>query len=156
MARPSLPDRLPWLEREPGQFMGRGHPAGDFLEAYDWKLLEESPGRLRVDVHVADAVRNPLGQVFGGFTPTYIDLIALYTMRSILTEEERERREVYATSTMHVDYLEPLVGPRFRVESEVAKRRNRSVWVHMRFLQEDELAVFAAVAMRAVPNGPRS
>jgi hypothetical protein len=26
-------------------------------------------------------VRNPRGQLFGGFTPTYVDLVALFTVR---------------------------------------------------------------------------
>ena len=28
-----------WRNPEPGRVIGRGHPAGDFLEAYDWHLL---------------------------------------------------------------------------------------------------------------------
>ena len=37
-----------WHQRQPGQLIGKGHPAGDFLEAYRWTVLEERPGLLRV------------------------------------------------------------------------------------------------------------
>ena len=135
--------------------MGRGHPAGDFLEAHDWKVLEDTPGRLVLDVHLADRVRNPLGQVFGGFTPTYVDLVALYTVRSKLVTEEGQRPlEVHATSSMRIDYLEPLVGPRFVIESQLIKLRGRSRWVETRFVDRGELAVFALTTLRAIPNRP--
>ena len=70
-----------WTTTEPGRVIGRGHPAGDFLEAWAWDLLEEDEGHIRVLAHLPDHVRNPRGQVFGGFTPTYVDLIALLTVR---------------------------------------------------------------------------
>src|SRR5262249_47203634 len=71
-----------WASRRPGQLLGKGHPAGDFLEAYDWHVLEESPGVLRIRAHLPAHVRNPRGQLFGGFTPTYVDLVALFTVRA--------------------------------------------------------------------------
>ena len=33
--------RRPWMEVEPSRLIGRGHAAGDFLEAYLWTVLEE-------------------------------------------------------------------------------------------------------------------
>jgi hypothetical protein len=30
-----------WAERKPGQLIGMGHPAGDFLEAHAWTMIEE-------------------------------------------------------------------------------------------------------------------
>lgn len=152
MARPDLPTHRPWLEREPGQLVSKGHPAGDFLEAWAWKVLEESAGRLILDVHVADSVRNPLGQVFGGFTPTYVDLVALFTVRAAQPRDDSALREVLATSSMRVDYLEPLMGPRFRIESEVIKQRGRSHWVQTRFIDDGKLAVFALTTLRAIPR----
>ena len=56
--------------------------AGDFLEAYDWTVLEERVGFLRLDAGLPDHVKNPRGQLFGGFTPTYVDLVALNTVRA--------------------------------------------------------------------------
>ena len=37
----------PWLPAPAGRLMGRGHPAGDFLEAYHWRVLEAEPGGLQ-------------------------------------------------------------------------------------------------------------
>jgi acyl-coenzyme A thioesterase PaaI-like protein len=140
------------MEREPGQLIGRGHPAGDFLEAYDWKVLLEEPGKLHLDVHVAPAARNPLGQVFGGFAPTYVDLVALFTVRASLPRDDDSLKEILATANMRVDFMEPLVGPRFRIESERVKQRGRNHWVQTRFLQNDELALFALTTLRAIPR----
>ena len=151
MARPDLPKQRPCMQREPGQLIGRGHPAGDFLEAYKWKVLEESPGHLHLDVHVSESVRNPLGQVFGGFTPTYVDLVALFTVRAGRSRDDDSIREVLSTANMRVDYLEPLLGPRFVIESQVIKQRGRSHWVETRFIDHGELAVFALTTLRAIP-----
>src|SRR5439155_10530726 len=78
----SEPNLRPWASPPPGRLVGRGHPAGDFLEAWAWDLLERGEGHVRVSAHLPDHVRNPRGQLFGGFTPTYVDLIALFTVRS--------------------------------------------------------------------------
>src|SRR5919112_62742 len=71
-----------WTAPPPGRLLGKGHAAGDFLEAWAWDLLEEGPGHLRLEAHLPDHVRNPRGQLFGGFTPTYVDLVALFTVRA--------------------------------------------------------------------------
>ena len=51
------PFRRAWAERAPGQLIGKGHPAGDFLEAWRWKVLEEKPGLLRIRAHLPDLVK---------------------------------------------------------------------------------------------------
>ena len=76
---PSEPIARPWITTDPKRVVGRGHPAGDFLEAWAWEVLEEGDATLRVSAHLPDRVINPRGQLFGGFTPTYVDLIALLT-----------------------------------------------------------------------------
>jgi len=140
-----------WSERKPGQLIGRGHPAGDFLEAHAWQVLEESPGFLRIRAHVPEQVKNPRGQVFGGFTPTYVDLVALFTVRAGEPEREARFRTWLATTNIRVDYFEPIVGPEFVMESRLVKRRGRTVFVETRFLDGDDvLAVFATTTMREV------
>jgi acyl-coenzyme A thioesterase PaaI-like protein len=119
--------------RPPGRLMNRGHPVGDFLEAHDWDLLEERRGFLRLRVHLPERVRNPRGQLFGGFTPTYVDLIALLTCRA--GESWEGPRHWLATMNMHVDYLEPITDG-FRVESRLLRKRGRTCWVETRFLDE--------------------
>jgi acyl-coenzyme A thioesterase PaaI-like protein len=140
----------PWATTEPGRLVGRGHPAGDFLEAWAWDLLEEADGYVRVSAHLPDHVRNPRGQLFGGFTPTYVDLIALFTVRSRATRAAGRGFGWLATTSMRVDYFEPIVGPKFILESRREKQRGRTYFVVTKFFQDDELAVLATTTMREV------
>ena len=136
-----------WRNPEPGRLIGRGHPAGDFLEAYDWRLLDVRPGYLKVAAGLPDHVRNPRGQLFGGFTPTYVDMVALMTVHA--GEDRSARPQTWlATTNMRVDYFEPIVGPTFVIESELEKRRGRTCFVITRFFQDDELAAHAVTTMR--------
>ena len=125
--------RRVFVDRPPGRLMNRGHPVGDFLEAHAWDLLEERRGFLRLRIHLPAQVKNPRGQLFGGFTPTYVDLIALLTCRS--GESPEAPRRWLATMNMHVDYLDPITDD-FRVESRLLRRRGRTCWVETRFLDE--------------------
>ena len=139
-----------WRQREPGRLIGKGHPAGDFLEAYNWDLLEERAGYLKVRCHLPEHALNPRGQLFGGFTPTYVDMIALMTDKAGLPPEERFTSWL-ATTNMRVDYFEPITGPAFVVESELEKRRGRTCFVVTRFWQDDTLAAYAVTTMRDMP-----
>ena len=142
---------MPWSAPEPGRLMGRGHMAGDFLEAYDWKVLEERVGFLRLDAGLPDHVKNPRGQLFGGFTPTYVDLVALNTVRAGPDRAARRGiRNWLATTQMRIDYFEPITGPRLVIESELEKQRGRTSVVLTRFFQDGELAVLATTTMREV------
>ncbi len=141
-----------WAERKPGQLIGKGHPAGDFLEAYQWTVLEEEAGLLRIRAHLPQHLRNPRGQLFGGFTPTYVDLVALFTVRAGTSEVEARFRTWLATTNMRVDYFEPIVGPEFEIESQLVKRRGRTCFVETRFFDgDDQLAVFAVTTLREMP-----
>jgi acyl-coenzyme A thioesterase PaaI-like protein len=140
-----------WLSRQPHQLIGRGHPAGDFLEAYAWKVIEESAGFLRLQAHVPAPVKNPRGQLFGGFTPTYVDLVALFTVRAGEQRVEHRFRTWLATTNMRVDYFEPINGPEFVIESRLLKKRGRTNFVETRFFDPpDTLAVFALTTLREV------
>lgn len=122
--------------------------AGDFLQAYAWDVLEEGAGVLRVRAHLPDHVKNPRGQLFGGFTPTYVDLIALFTVRAGQLREGGWRTWL-ATTNMRIDYFEPVVGPTFVVDSRLLKSRGRTRAVETRFFDpEDTLAVFALTTIR--------
>jgi len=142
--------RRAWAEVPTNRLVGRGHPAGDFLEAFDWEVLERAPGALRLDVALPAHVKNPRGQLFGGFTPTYVDLVALFTTHAGESWPEGRPVNWLATTSMRLDYFEPIVGPRFVIESNVEKRRGRTVFVVTRFFQDGELAVHAVTTMRAV------
>lgn len=138
----------PWAVPEPGRLVGRGHPAGDFIEAYEWVVLEEREGYVRLDAGLPERVKNPRGQLFGGFTPTYVDLVALFTVRAGPERLTEGNRRWLATSHMELDYFEPIVGPRFTIESRLEKRRGRTNFVLTRFFQDGELAVLAATTLR--------
>ena len=55
-----------------------------------------------------------------------------------------------ATTSMRLDYFEPVIGPSFVIDSTLEKKRGRTHFVVTRFLQDDELAVLAATTLRAV------
>lgn len=143
----------PWADPPPGRLIGRGHPAGDFLEAFDWEVLRREPGELRLRAHLPDHVRNPRGQLFGGFTPTYVDLVALFTVRA--GEDPDAPRGWLATTNMRIDYFEPILD-HFEIESRLVKSRGRTRFVETRFLDAaGELAVFAVTTMRSMkPDRP--
>jgi acyl-coenzyme A thioesterase PaaI-like protein len=146
------PWRRAWAQREPGQLVGKGHPAGDFLEAWRWRVLAEEPGYLRISAHLPDHVKNPRGQLFGGFTPTYVDMVALFTVRAGQRDTAARFSSWLATTNMRIDYFEPIVGPEFTMDSRLVKKRGRTNFVETRFLDAaGELAVFAVTTMRAVP-----
>jgi hypothetical protein len=52
---------------------------------------------------------------------------------------------------MHIEYFEPVIGPRFTIDSRREKQRGRSHYLLTRLYQEDgELAVLAATTMREI------
>ena len=121
------------------------HNAGRLLEADRWKLLEIEPGRLLVECHVPDAVLNLAGSVFGGFTPTYVDFIAIWTCMTTMDGE----LSWVSTMNMRIDYFEPLVPPGFVVEGKVRNRRKRDFLVETTFTDADgRIAAFALTQLR--------
>jgi acyl-coenzyme A thioesterase PaaI-like protein len=141
-------DRAAWRDHEPGRLVGRGHPAGDFLEAWRWTVLEEREGFLRIEAHVPDRLRNPRGQLFGGFTPTYVDLVAIFTWRA--GRRTGEWGHWLTTLRLEVEYLEPVMGETIEIVSEITARRGRNGWVDVRFLDgEGRTCVLARAVLRA-------
>ena len=140
--------RKAWANAAPGKFIGRGHPIGDFLEAYEWKVLEHDKGHIRIEAHLPRHVRNLRGQLFGGFTPTYVDFIALNTIRAG-TDRTKSWGFFLATTNMRVDYFEPVTEPHFTIDSRLVIERGRTCFVECRFHNADgHLAVFALATMR--------
>lgn len=136
-----------WRHPDPGRIIGRGHQAGDFLQAYDWQVLEERPGYLKVDAHLPEHLKNPRGQLFGGYTPTYVDLVALRT--AALARAPGEPPSWFSTLSMRVDYLEPVVDARFVLEGELIHRRRGTHLVEVRFRRhEGAMLAFAVVMLK--------
>ena len=92
-------------------------------------MLEEKDGLLRVRAHVPEHVKNPRGQMFGGFTPIYVDLVSLFAVRAGAEGRNLRFGSWLATTNMRVDYFEPITGPEFEMESRLVKRRGRTDFV---------------------------
>lgn len=101
----------------PPLFMRPGHHAGDLVEARKWKILREEPGVVEADVHLPAHLLNPRNQLFGGFTGIYVDMISIYTVRTLFTD--KQQFEWAATVNMRIDYLAPVLGPRFILRGEL-------------------------------------
>ena len=141
--------RATWGGAEPGRMIGRGHPVGDFLEAHEWLMLEERPGHLKLDVHLVDPVKNFKGHLFGGFAPTYVDLIAIRTVRA----GQSSPTGWLVTMNMRLDFFEPVSGPRFFVESDVVNRRGSVALVETRFRDSAAtMLVFALTTLREIES----
>jgi len=148
--------RKAWANAAPGKLIARGHPIGDFLEAYEWDLLEESKGHLLVKAHLPHHVRNLRGQLFGGFTGTYVDFIGLHTIRAG-TDRTRPWGTFLATTNMRIDYFEPVTEPHFTVDSKLVTERGRTCFVECRFYNAGgHLAVFALATMRKLQLNERA
>ncbi|MDH3681590.1 MAG: hypothetical protein OEV40_16765, partial [Acidimicrobiia bacterium] len=106
-------------------------------------------------------VLNPRGQLFGGFTATYVDLVSLHANRAGPERRSADApRSWMATINMRIDYLEPIVGPRFTIEALVEHRRGATSLVATRMFQGEALAAYALTTMRALelqdrPGGQR-
>lgn len=107
----------------------RDHNAARLLHAYDWQIVDIRPGRLEVHCDLPDEVLNLGGSLFGGFTPTYVDLISIWTCMTTLAGE----LAWLSTVRLEVDYFEPIVPPRFRVEGALRNVRKRDYLVETAF-----------------------
>jgi acyl-coenzyme A thioesterase PaaI-like protein len=131
-------------------------PVGSIGVQFDvanWRVLAEEPGHVRVEVPLHPWLRNPLGQLFGGFTPAYADMLAFRVAKSgDLTP--RDAPTWYATTGMRVDYLEPITADHFQVECQLLKARGKSILTEARFYQDEVLAAFAVTTI-LVTTPPR-
>ena len=129
-----------------------GHGAGDILGAHLWRVIEESLGLLVVEVHLPDALKNPQGQLFGGFTPTYVDMVSLFTARAGVPVDDDEAKPWLTTINMRCDYFEPIVDDHFVIRGEVVNRRGRTVLVATKFFQDEVMAAHAVTTIREMPG----
>lgn len=134
-----------WATDDPERVVGPGHPIGDFLEAPDWRVLERAPGRLHVRAGLPTAVRNPREELFGGFTPTYVDFFALHVFHT--ARGEGEPRRWLHTASLRVDYFAPVRGPAFEMLGSVLHRSGRTAHVEVRFLGEGTLCALAQATL---------
>lgn len=138
----------------PDRLVGRGHGAGDLLEAWKWRVLERGPGLLVVEAHLPDQLKNPQGQLFGGFTTAYVDFVALHTVHS--TDDDRDPsspRDWLTTLHLRCDYFEPIVDT-FTVTGEVVNQRGANSLVSTSFRQGDTMAAYGQATLRRIPIEP--
>ena len=134
-------------------FMRPGHCAGDLVEAYKWDILREEPGLVELDVHLPDHLLNPRRQLFGGFTGTYIDMAAIYAVRTLFADKPGFTWS--STVNMRIDYLQPVTGPRFRIRSEVLSDGRTTSRVATWFLDTaGEKLVYAITTLRKYTKPP--
>jgi len=128
-------------------FSQPGHPAGDFVESPKWKILKYEPGLVEIDAHLPKQVMNPRQQLFGGFTGTYVDIVSIHTARSVLTKDTASNWTT--TINMRIDYLEPVLGPRFIMRGEMIKNGRATCLVATHFLDyEGTVLVYAVTTLR--------
>jgi acyl-coenzyme A thioesterase PaaI-like protein len=114
-----------------------------------WKVLAESPGYVKIRVPLLPRLKNRRQQLFGGYTPAYVDMLAYRVARSGSPDHSDA---FVATTSMRIDYLEALTGDYFEVECQLLKARGRNAITEARFFQDGALAVFAVTTMLALAN----
>jgi acyl-coenzyme A thioesterase PaaI-like protein len=141
-------------ETEDGKVVDGGPAKG--LEAISahfavdsWDVLAESPGYIKVRVPLLPHLRNRRLQLFGGYTPAYVDMLAFRVARSGNLDGSDP---FFATTSMRLDYLEALTGDGFEVECQLLRSRGKNAITEARFFQDGVLAVFAVTTLLALPN----
>lgn len=120
-----------WHTDDPKRVVGPGHPVGDFLEAPKWEVIDRGPGTLRMRAHLPDQVKNPRGELFGGFTATYLDFAALHVFLTTRRPDEPPRWLI--TAALQVNYFAPITGPEFEMRGTVVNRSGRTGYVQIEF-----------------------
>ena len=124
-----------------------GHNAGDLVESTRWKILTEERGLVEVEAHLPEHLLNPRNQLFGGFTGTYVDMISIYTCRTLFDDENRFKWS--ATVNMRIDYFAPVLGPTFRLRGELINDGRTTCLVSTHFLDLDgNKLVYAITTLR--------
>ena len=138
------------LEDDRPIFMRPGHNAGDLVEAAKWKVLIEQPGLVDVDAHLPGHLLNPRNQLFGGFTGTYVDMISIYTVRTLFAEQTEFKWS--ATVNMRIDYFAPVLGPRFLLRGELIRDSKSTCLVATHFTDMDgNKLVYAITTLKKTP-----
>jgi acyl-coenzyme A thioesterase PaaI-like protein len=128
-------------------FLSPGHNAGDLVESHQWKILQEEPGLVEVDAHLPDHLLNPRNQLFGGFHGTYVDMIAIYVARTLITAESDFKWST--TVNMRIDYFAPVEGPRFLLKGELINDGRSTCLVATTFSDPDgNKLVYAITTLR--------
>lgn len=141
--------RTPAISVQAGPLLVPSQVASEHLQAHLWTVVEERPGLVRLNAHLPDHLLNPMGQLFGGFTPTYVDLVSLHTcLRHDKETWPDQPLHYFSTVNMRIDYFEPITGPNFALEATIENQRGRNFLVTTRMVQDDLLATYALTTLR--------
>lgn len=142
-----------WDSDDPERLVSRGHPVGDYLEAFQWRVLLREPGHLRVHARLPQRVMNPRDELFGGYTPTYADFFALHVFHS--SRPEGTPRHWLATADLHVDYFAPIHGPEIEMDGRVLHRGGRTGHVQIQFFDDaGSLCALSQLTLIEQRSGP--
>ena len=124
-----------------------GHNAGDLVESYKWEIITEAPGKLEVKAHLPKKLLNPRDQLFGGFHGVYVDLMSICVSRTLLSYTQTFKWST--TINMRIDYLSPVEGESFLLESEVINDGKSTCLVATTFRStEGRKLVFAIATLK--------
>ena len=124
-----------------------GHNAGDLVESYKWEIIKEAPGKLEVKAHLPDKLLNPRDQLFGGFHGVYVDLMSICAARTVPSDTQTFKWST--TINMRIDYLAPVDGENFFIESEVVNDGKSTCLVATTFKStEGRKLVFAIATLK--------
>ncbi|HAN08176.1 MAG TPA: hypothetical protein DCP89_06705 [Acidimicrobiaceae bacterium] len=127
-----------------GKLASPGLAPFDLLEIERWNILRDIEGELDVECHLPACALNPLGQLFGGFTAAYVDIISLYTAK----RDCGDRLGFQSTINMRIDYFEPILDKPFIAEGRIVNRRGDNRLISTRLLQDGNSCAFALTTMR--------
>lgn len=125
-------------------FMRPGHPNGEVVEAAEWRVIKEQKGLVELEAHLPDRLVNPFGQLFGGFTGIYVDMVSIYTVRTLYVGQPGYVRS--HTINMRVDYLQPVLGPTFRLRGQLIKDGRSTCLIATSILDSEENLLVYALA----------
>ena len=124
-----------------------GHNAGDLVESYKWEIIKEAPGKLEVKAHLPDKLLNPRDQLFGGFHGVYVDLMSICAARTVPSDTQTFKWST--TINMRIDYLAPVDGENFFIESEIVDDGKSTCLVATTFKStEGRKLVFAIATLK--------
>ena len=127
-----------------------GHNAGDLVESYKWEVMKEAPGDFQVKAHLPERLLNPRKQLFGGFHGVYVDLMSIYTVRTLLTDTQSLKWST--TINMRIDYFAPVEGESLLLSSEVINDGKSTCLVATTFKNVEGKKLVYAIATLKTPN----
>ena len=127
-----------------------GHNAGDLVESYKWEVMKEAPGEFQVKAHLPERLLNPRKQLFGGFHGVYVDLMSIYTVRTLLTDTQSLKWST--TINMRIDYFAPVEGESLLLSSEVINDGKSTCLVATTFKNVEGKKLVYAIATLKTPN----